>query len=29
MGPDGTPIASLPIDKDGAAIAEQVQHWVR
>ena len=29
MGPDGAPIASLPIDKDGAAIAEQVQHWVR
>jgi protein SCO1 len=29
MGPDGAPIASLPIDKDGPAIAEQVQHWVR
>ncbi|MDP5280481.1 SCO family protein [Sphingomonas sp. DG1-23] len=29
MGPNGEPIASLPIDKDGAAIAEQVQHWVR
>lgn len=29
MGPNGEPIATLPIDKDGAAIAEQVQHWVR
>jgi protein SCO1/2 len=29
MGPDGAPIASLPIDKDGPAIAEQVKHWVR
>ncbi len=29
MGPQGEPIASLPIDKDGAAIAEQVRHWVR
>jgi len=29
MGPDGAPIATLPIDKDGAAIAEQVRHWVR
>ncbi len=29
MDPDGKPIASLPIDKDGAAIAEQVKHWVR
>lgn len=29
MGPDGKPIASLPIDKDGQAIAEQVKHWVR
>jgi protein SCO1 len=29
MGPNGEPIASLPIDKDGAAIAEQVKHWVR
>jgi protein SCO1/2 len=29
MGPDGAPIATLPIDKDGAAIAAQVKHWVR
>lgn len=29
MGPQGEPIASLPIDRDGAAIAEQVRHWVR
>lgn len=29
MGPKGEPIASLPIDKDGAAIAEQLRHWVR
>ena len=29
MGPDGKPIASLPIDKDGQAIAGQVKHWVR
>jgi protein SCO1/2 len=29
MGPQGEPIASLPIDQDGAAIAEQVKHWVR
>jgi protein SCO1/2 len=29
MGPDGAPIASLPLEKGGAAIAEQVRHWVR
>ena len=29
MGPDGAPIASLPIDKDGAAIAAELRHWVR
>jgi protein SCO1 len=29
MGPKGEPIASLPIDKEGSAIAEQVKHWVR
>jgi protein SCO1 len=29
MGPDGQPIASLPTDKDGPAIAEQLRHWVR
>ncbi|UZK65242.1 SCO family protein [Sphingomonas sp. M1-B02] len=29
MGPNGEPIASLPIDKDGAAIAEQIRHWVK
>lgn len=29
MGPKGEPIASLPIDQDGPAIAEQVRHWVR
>ncbi|TGX53300.1 SCO family protein [Sphingomonas gei] len=29
MGPHGEPITSLPIDKDGAAIAEQAKHWVR
>lgn len=29
MGPNGEPIASLPIDKDGQAIASQVKHWVR
>ncbi|MDV3458580.1 SCO family protein [Sphingomonas sp. HF-S4] len=29
MGPKGEPIASLPIDQEGAAIAEQVRHWVR
>jgi protein SCO1 len=29
MGPDGAPIASLPTDKDGPAIAEQVRHWVQ
>ncbi|AQR74654.1 SCO family protein [Sphingomonas sp. LM7] len=29
MGPNGEPIASLPIDKDGPAIAEQVKHWVQ
>ena len=29
MGPKGEPVAALPIDKDGPAIAEQVRHWVR
>jgi protein SCO1 len=29
MGPNGEPIASLPIDEDGKAIAAQVKHWVR
>ena len=29
MGPKGEPIASLPIDQDGAAIAQQVKHWVQ
>jgi len=29
MGPNGEPITSLPIDKDGQAIAEQAEHWVR
>jgi protein SCO1 len=29
MGPQGEPIASLPIDKDPQAIAEQLRHWVR
>lgn len=29
MGPNGEPIASLPIDQDAKAIAEQVKHWVR
>ena len=29
MGPNGEPIASLPIDRDGAAIAAQIEHWVR
>lgn len=29
MGPQGEPIASLPIDKDGAAIASQIRHWVK
>jgi protein SCO1/2 len=29
MSPNGEPITSLPIDKDGQAIAEQVKHWVR
>jgi protein SCO1 len=29
MGPQGEPIASLPIDKDAQAVAEELQHWVR
>lgn len=29
MGPNGEPIVSLPLEKGGPAIAEQVQHWVR
>lgn len=29
MGPKGEPIASLPIDKDGEAIAADLRHWVR
>lgn len=29
MGQNGEPIASLPIDQDGRAIAGQVKHWVR
>ena len=29
MGPNGDPIVSLPIDKDGEAIAADLRHWVR
>lgn len=29
MGPDGSPITSLPLEKDAPAIAEQLDHWVR
>jgi len=29
MGPNGEPLASLPLEKDGAAIAQEVRHWVR
>ena len=29
MGPDGQPITSLPLEKDAAAIAEQLRHWVQ
>jgi protein SCO1/2 len=29
MGPKGEPMASLPIDKDGEAIAADLRHWVR
>lgn len=29
MDPKGAPIVSLPIDKDGAAIAADLRHWVR
>ncbi|WP_213979577.1 SCO family protein [Sphingomonas sp. dw_22] len=29
MGPKGEPIASLPIDKDGDAVAADLRHWVR
>ena len=29
MGPNGEPIASLPLEKGGPAIASQVKHWVR
>lgn len=29
MGPQGEPIASLPLDQDGRAIADQVRHWAR
>ncbi|MGK6354194.1 SCO family protein [Sphingomonas sp. DT-207] len=29
MGPNGEPITSLPIDKGGRAVADQVKHWVR
>lgn len=29
MDPQGKPVASLPIDKDGEAIAADLRHWVR
>jgi protein SCO1 len=29
MDPAGRPITSLPIDRDAAAVAEQLLHWVR
>jgi protein SCO1 len=29
MGPNGDPIASLPIDKDAQTVADQIKHWVR
>jgi protein SCO1 len=29
MGPEGNPIASLPLEKGAEAIVEQVKHWVR
>ena len=29
MDPQGKPMASLPIDKDGEAIAADLRHWVR
>ncbi|WP_448662760.1 SCO family protein [Sphingomonas sp. CJ20] len=29
MSPDGKPMASLPIDQDGPAIAAQLRHWVK
>jgi protein SCO1/2 len=29
MGKDGKPITSLPIEKDAAAMVEQLDHWVR
>jgi len=29
MDGDGKPITSLPLEKDAAAIAEEVKHWVR
>jgi protein SCO1 len=29
MGKDGKPITSLPIEKDAAAVVEQLDHWVR
>jgi protein SCO1/2 len=29
MDPKGNPIVSLPIDKDGEAIAADLRHWVR
>lgn len=29
MGPEGQPIASLPLEQGPQAVAEQLQHWVR
>ncbi|MBB5711114.1 SCO family protein [Sphingomonas xinjiangensis] len=29
MGPNGEPLALLPLEKGGAAIAQEVRHWVR
>jgi protein SCO1/2 len=29
MDPDGKPITSLPIEKDAAALVEQLDHWVK
>jgi protein SCO1/2 len=28
MGPDGQPIALLPVDKDAAAVAAELAKWV-
>lgn len=29
MGPEGQPITTLPLEKDGAAVAAEIQRWVR